>query len=123
MFKKDKIRRYLDIIKTSGNFSAFEFLLSDYLSGKLKQKLSEIGFSKIEIYVDWLENYKCINIQGKSKSDIYIDFQAEKNEFFIALSKDEPDDGSVIRTPKEADASFYYSELATRLNEFNKEES
>ena len=63
MTKKVKIRKHLETIGKE-NWTAFERLLSDHLDGKLSGKLRQIGIDKPEIYVDFLDDYKCISIQG-----------------------------------------------------------
>ena len=90
MSKKAGIRKYLE---ASGpdNRSTFRRLLSDYLDGKLSTKLQQIGLDKPEITIDFLEEYKCINIQGKCKRN-YVDIQIEETEFSIGCDPIEPDD-------------------------------
>ena len=61
--KKKKIQKYLS--NKQNTTSAFDLLLTDYLSGVLKTNLTSLGIIKCEIHIDWLKNIKCINIQGK----------------------------------------------------------
>lgn len=112
MFKNNKIKKYLDDVQANGTPSAFDYLLCDYISGRLKENLKKMNFNRIEIHIDWLDEYKCVNIQAQNSNGMYIDFQAEMDELMIAVSDDEPDDGVHIKSPETAtDASFYYDEL------------
>ncbi|MBQ8175793.1 MAG: hypothetical protein IJ035_01995 [Oscillospiraceae bacterium] len=112
MFKKNKIKKYLDDVQANGTLSAFDYLLCDYISGRLKDNLKKMNFVGIEIHIDWLDDYKSVAIQAQNNNGMYIDFQAEKDELMIAASEDEPDNGIHIKAPEiAADASFYYDEL------------
>ena len=73
------------------SLSAFDCLLSDYLSGELKARLLQIGVEKIEIYIDWHNDYRCIGVQGKYRK-YYVEIQIEEKEFSIGYDADEPDD-------------------------------
>ena len=90
MTKRDKIQNYIEAIGED-RWSAFEQLLSEYLSGKLTDKLKKAGLDKPDIYIDFLDDYKCINIQGKCKQN-YIDIQVEETEFSIGCDPVEPDE-------------------------------
>ena len=61
MFKKKKIQVYLNNVGDPK--TAFDLLLCDYLNGSIKKDFESIGFEKISIHIDWLDNYKCIGIQ------------------------------------------------------------
>ncbi len=112
MFKKNKIKKYLDDMQANGTLSAFDFLLCDYLSGSLKDNLKKMNFTGIEIHIDWFDDYKAVGIQAENSNGMYIDFQAEEAELIIAVSDDENDDEINIKSPDTAvDASFYYNEL------------
>lgn len=87
--KKKKIKCYLERIGSS--LSAFDALLSDYISGELKERFLQLGVKKIEIYVDWLADYRCIGVQGKYQK-YYVELQIEEKEFSIAFDAIEPDD-------------------------------
>lgn len=87
--KKKKIEKYLS--GKSLALSAFDELLKDYLNGDLKEKLTRLEISEIEIHIDWLDDYKCIGIQGKYHS-YYVDVQIEEKHFSVAYDKDEPDE-------------------------------
>ena len=71
-----------------------------------------MNFTDIEIHVDWLDDYKCVSIQAQNGNGMYIDFQAEKDTFMLAVSDDEPDEWRKIKSSETAiDASLYYDEL------------
>ena len=100
--KKKKIKKYLE--QKNEDKSAFDFLLSDYLDGALKQKLTATGIGKIAIYIDWLDDMKCIGIQGRY-SQYYLDIQIYQNEFTISYDLDEADEE--IEYPLESKEQFY----------------
>ena len=86
--KKKKIKCYLE--NSALPLSAFDGLLSDYMSGELKAGLLRLGGEKIETYIDWLDNYRCIEVQGRYRK-YYVELQIEEKEFSIAYDIDEPD--------------------------------
>ena len=86
-FKKKKIAAYL---KEKKMLSVFDECLADYLSGNLKKHLNEHGMEKISLHVDWLKDYRCIDVQGKY-GRFSIEMQIEENEFSIAADADEPE--------------------------------
>ena len=88
--KKKKIYTYL-IEKTSDRYTPFDELLSDYISGRMKDIFSDLGIKKLEIHIDWLPDYRCICIQGVYKQN-YLDLQIEPAEFSIGYDPVEPDD-------------------------------
>ena len=92
-FKKSKIKTYLNNIE--GMYTPFDHLLSDYLSGELKNRLAGLGLQDISIHVDWLPDYKCINIQGRYLKN-YVDIQIEPTRFSIGCDPDEPDEHSEV---------------------------
>lgn len=87
--KKKKIEQYL--ASKASSYTAFDELLADYQSGSMKKEIIQLGVEKAEFYIDFLDDYKCINIQGKYKG-YFIDVQIEENEFSIAYDKIEPDE-------------------------------
>jgi hypothetical protein len=101
--KKKKIKKYLEQ-KATDDKSAFDFLLSDYLDGTLKQKTAEIGISKIAIHIDWLDDIKCIGIQGRY-NQYYLDLQIYQNEFTVSYDLDEADKDAEY--PLESKEQFY----------------
>ena len=110
--KKRKIRKYLDGIEMNKR-SAFEQLLSDYLEGTLQDALLQAGVEKPEIHVDFLDDYKCIDIQGKCRQN-YVGIQIEETEFTIGIDPDEPDEPDYY--PLESKGQFY-KVLSGRLTE------
>lgn len=101
--KKKKIQRYLEQ-KTVGDKCAFDFLLSDYLEGTLKENLTTMGINKISIHIDWLDNIKCIGIQGRY-NQWFLDLQIYQNEFTVSCDLDEADEDIVY--PLESKEQFY----------------
>lgn len=91
--KKKKIQRYLEQ-KAENEKTVFDLLLSDYLTDKMKEDLTSIGIRKIEIYVDWLEDIKCIAVQG-CYEEYYMDLQIDPNEFSVSFDLDEADEDTV----------------------------
>lgn len=88
--KKKRIQKYLD--GKASAMAAFDELLREYLDDTLRQKLNGFGISKAEIHIDWLDDYKCIGIQGQLGGG-NIDIQIEETQFSIAFDQDEPDEG------------------------------
>lgn len=69
----------------------FDDLLTDYLSGELTNRLSDLGIKRISIYIDWHTDYKCINIQGKYQQN-YVDIQIEPSFLSMGCDPEEPDE-------------------------------
>lgn len=86
-FKRRKIESWLQTAAPS----PFAELLSDWHSGAMAEKLARLGLGKAEFHIDWLNDYRCINIQGRRNRD-YVDIQIEKTEFSLAVDPDEPDE-------------------------------
>lgn len=101
--KKKKIKKYLEQKATDGK-CAFDLLLSDYLDGTLKQKLAEMEISKIAIHIDWLDDVKCIGIQGRYHQ-YYLDLQIYQDEFTVSYDLDEADED--IEHPLQSKEQFY----------------
>lgn len=89
--KKKKIVNYLETKQSAETLTAFDTLLHDYLSGNLESEFEAVGLSGITIHIDWLNDYKCIEVEG-SYSKYLIEIQIELSEFSIAYDEDEPDD-------------------------------
>lgn len=87
--KKKKIQTYL-FEKSSEQFTSFDELLEDYLSGKMKETFSTLGAKKVEIHIDWLPGYRCIGVQGTFNHN-YLDLQIEPTEFSVGYDPVEPD--------------------------------
>ena len=113
MTKKAKIRKYLEAVGKD-DWSTFERLLSDYLDGKLSEKLQQIGIDKIEIHVDYLGDYKCIDIQGKYKRN-YVDIQIEQTEFSIGCDPIEPDEHDYHSLENE---ESFFATVSQKLSDF-----
>ena len=88
--KKKKIHKYLNQ-KAASDKNAFDFLLCDYLDGTLKTDLESLGITKNQIHIDWLDDIKCIGLQGRYKK-YFADIQIHPDEFSISFDLDEPDD-------------------------------
>ena len=88
--KKKKIQKYLEQ-KAESDKNAFDFFLCNYLDGTLKTDLELLGITKNEIHVDWLDDIKCIGIQGRYNK-YFVDIQIYPDEFSISFDLDEPDD-------------------------------
>ena len=112
MTKKAKIRKYLEAVGKDSR-SAFDRLLSDYLDGKLSEKLQQIGIDKLDIHVDFLDDYKCIGIQGKYKQN-FVDIQIEKTEFSIGCDPIEPDEHDYHPLENE---ELFYAAITQNLSE------
>ena len=100
--KKRKIEKYL-ADKKAEERTAFDEMLSDYLSGELKRKLESFGMRKVDIHIDWLPKYKCMGAQGKAGG--FWNIQIDPTEFLISFDKDEPDDDNFY--PLESKAKTY----------------
>ena len=87
--KKKKIQKYLEQ-KAESDKNAFDFLLCNYLNGTLKTDLELLGITKNEIHIDWLDDIKCIGIQGRYNK-YFADIQIYPNEFSISFDLDEPE--------------------------------
>ena len=109
--KKQKITAYL-AAKKDKRKSAFDVLLEHYLNGLLRRNLIGSGLSRVQISIDFLEDYKCINVSGKH-GKYYVDLIIEQTEFSIGCDLDEPDDH--IYYPLES-AEFLYSTVHSTIH-------
>lgn len=89
--KSKKIRKYLDEKTATGTTTVFDELLHDYLSGELKTELTALELKKVEIHIDWLEDYRCVGVQAVHHNN-YLDLQIEPTTFSIGYDPDEPDE-------------------------------
>ena len=91
--KKKKIELYLE--RKNGDFSPFDELLADYISGKMKEQLENMGVKKVDLHVDWHDDIKDsdIIIQGRINK-YYVESQIEPEEFGIGCDPEEPDEYS-----------------------------
>ena len=90
MFKKKKIAAYLGSLT---EWSIFDKLLLYYISGGLKEYFTHMGLSKIEIYVDWFEDIRCIGIMAVY-GEYIVDWQfyndCFESEIFADCEPEEP---------------------------------
>ena len=85
--KRKKIESWL---KTAAP-SPFAALLAMERSGQMASHLSDLGLTKQEYHIDWLNDYKCISLQARFDK-LYVDIQIEQDAFTIAMDEDEPDE-------------------------------
>ncbi len=100
--KKKKIKDYLACKR--GSLTTFDDLLLEYMNGKLKERLSNIGIANVSLYVDFDKNIRCIDIDGKYKQ-YFLEIQIDEEEFFIDYDEDEPDNPNYY--PLETKERFY----------------
>ena len=84
-------RKKIDFWLKAAAPSPFSELLGQQRSGQMQVQLEALGLTKQEYHIDWLEDYKCISLQGRFEKR-YVDIQIEPDAFTIAVDKDEPDD-------------------------------
>ena len=89
--KKNRIKLYLETKSNANMLTSFDALLSEYLSGKLYVHLEKLMLNKIRVHIDWLPDYKCIDVQSKFKN-YYFEIQIEEDEFSISYDTDEADE-------------------------------
>ncbi|MBQ8355491.1 MAG: hypothetical protein IJY40_07730 [Oscillospiraceae bacterium] len=85
--KRGKIAAYL---KTAFP-SPFAELLAQWHTNQMRDRLESLGLGKLEFHIDWLPDYKCIDIQGR-RDRLYVDIQIEPASFSIAMDEIEPDE-------------------------------
>ena len=85
--KRGKIAAYL---KTASH-SPFAELLAHWHTDQMRERLETLGLRKLEFHIDWLPDYKYIDIQGR-RDRMYVNIQIEPASFTIAMDEDEPDD-------------------------------
>lgn len=113
--KKKKIKSYLENKQFAETLTAFDALLHDYLSGDLESEFEAVGLSGIAIHIDWLNDYKCIEVGG-SYSKYLIEIQIEPSEFSIAYDEEEPDEYKTYSLISKADL---YAEVQALLKGLN----
>ena len=74
------------------------------MDGTLKTDLESLGITKNQIHIDWLDDIKCIGLQGRYKK-YFADIQIYPDEFSISFDLDEPDDD--ITYPFESKDQLY----------------
>ena len=85
--KRGKIAAYL---KTASP-SPFAELLAQWHTDQMRERMESLGLTKLEFHIDWLPDYKCIDIQGR-RDRLYVDIQIEPASFTIAMDEIEPDE-------------------------------
>lgn len=104
MFTKRKVRRYLAERRAAGTETAFDRLLADWLCGGLAAVLCESGMTVLELHIDWLKMYRCIEVVGRYEAYL-IEIQIEPDSYAVAYDADEPDDA--VTWPLESAEAFY----------------
>ncbi len=99
--KKQKIKQYLEEQRKNERMSDFDLLLEEQIRGTMEKRL---GLETADFHIDWMKEYRCIQIQGKH-GPWYVDIQIEPGEFFVDIALDEPDD--VVCYPLESTEQFY----------------
>ena len=105
--KRGKIAAYL---KTASP-SPFHELLEQWHAGQMRERLESLRLRKLEFHIDWLPDYKCIDIQGR-RDRMYVDIQIEPASFTIAMDEDEPDEHTEYAL---VSAEGYYDALRDTL--------
>ncbi len=113
--KKKKIAHYLDSI-SADQFTPFDHLLYDYLHDELNARLSQLHINKLKYHIDWLDDYRCIAIDGEC-NQLFINIQIESAEFSIAYDADEPED---YASHKLIGKEQFYQTVETTLNKILK---
>ena len=85
--KRGKIAAYL---KTASP-SPFTELLAQWHTDQMRDRMEAMGLRKLEFHIDWLPDYKCIDIQGR-RDRTYVNIQIEPASFTIAVDENEPDE-------------------------------
>ena len=98
--KRGKIAAYL---KTASP-SPFHELLEQWHAGQMRERLEAMGLRKLGFHIDWLPDYKYIDIQGR-RDRMYVNIQIEPASFTIAMDEDEPDDP--VEFPLRSTEDFY----------------
>lgn len=107
--KRSKIAAYL----RSSPSTVFAAMLSDWYSGQMPERLAALGLTRMEFHIEWLPDYRCIDIQAHW-GKLYVDIQIEENTFSIASDEDEPE--QQVEFPLESAEGFYRT-LRTYLEE------
>ena len=105
--KRSKIAAYL---KTASP-SPFHGLLEQWHAGQMRGRQESLWLRKQEFHIDWLPDYKCIDIQGR-RDRMYVDIQIEPASFTIAMDEDEPDEHTEYAL---VSAEGYYDALRDTL--------
>ncbi len=92
--KKQKMLHYLQG-KGENDWTAFDHLLHDSLTGQMKKRLESIGVSHLETHIDWRNDDQCIGLQGKY-GICYLDIQIGQDTISLSFAEDEPDEPESI---------------------------
>lgn len=114
--KKSKIKKYLN--ERQAEMTPFDDLLTDYLSGELTNRLSDLGIQRISVYIDWHTDYKCINIQGRYGQN-YVDIQIEPSFFSMGCDPEEADEH--VEFTLESHDAFYKIVAKQLFNDRDRE--
>ena len=57
----------------------------------MRGRLESLRLRKLEFHIDWLPDYKCIDIQGR-RDRLFVNIQIEPASFTIAMDEIEPDE-------------------------------
>lgn len=112
--KKNRIKLYLDAKPDANVRTSFDALLSEYLSGQLYVHLEKMMLDKIRVHIDWLPDYKCIDIQSKFQN-YYFEIQIEEDEFSISYDTDEADE-PIVYSLESSDQ--FYNTIEETLGQF-----
>lgn len=113
--RKKRIRSYLDSIGKE-QWSPFESLLAHWLSGQLLDTFAGYGMTSLRCHIDFMDDYKCINVDGKFRS-YYIDLQIEQKQFSLGCDPDEPDEHKVFSL---SSPEYLYSVVKTEIDALNE---
>ena len=86
----EKIRQYLQGIPDE-NRSAFDHLLAEYLSGRMRERLEATGLSRVAIFLGRSDCFRSIDIEG-IVGKYYINLQIESDSFSLAFYESGPDE-------------------------------
>lgn len=86
----EEIRQYLQGIPDK-NRSAFDHLLAEYLSGRMRKRFVAIGLSRVAIFIDWHDFHCGIDIEARF-GKYYINLQIEPASFSLAFYEYGPDE-------------------------------
>jgi len=117
MFEKRKIKAFL---QSPVEKDAFFYLISDYASGALKEKLKSMAFKSINFELEWGEYCKRITISAKNENSLYLFATADtKNEHFLSLTFESNPEPKRITPPKSLlDAEYFYHEIKMLIKTF-----
>ena len=73
-----------------------------------------LGITKNEIHIDWLDDIKCIGIQGRYKK-YFADIQIYQDEFSVSFDLDEPDDDVTYTLESKEQVYRVISEMVATL--------